>query len=40
MLKPHRFWKDLGKYFQNPISPKYPRSTKESALKFTKEDIL
>lgn len=38
---PQIFGKDLAKKIsQNPISPKAPRSTKESVLKFTKEDIL
>lgn len=38
---PQVFGKDWArKISQNPISPKYPRSTKESVLKFTKEDIL
>lgn len=38
---PQLLGKELAKEIaQNPISPKYPRSTKESALKFTKEDIL
>jgi len=38
---PQVFGKDLAKNIsKNPISPKSPRSNKESVLKFTKEDIL